>query len=111
MEPGESPIDAAIRELREESGLTLREPQLIHPGAYVSSGGTSEKIALVFGLVDAGEADDTIHGSDADEDVLTVAIPALQFVASVLDGRFNDLKTLVAGHWFAARHTRLRDAR
>lgn len=111
MEPGESPIDAAIRELREESGLTLRGPQLIHPGAYVSSGGTSEKIALVFGLVDADESDDTIHGSDADEDVLTVAIPALQFVASVLDGRFNDLKTLVAGHWFAARHTRLRDAR
>lgn len=111
LDPGESPIDAAVREVREEAGLELRQPRLIHPGAYVSSGGTSEKIALVFGLVDADESDDTIHGSDADEDVLTVAIPALQFVASVLDGRFNDLKTLLAGHWFAARHTRLRDAR
>ena len=43
IENNESPIDAAVREMQEEAGLVLRNPVLIHPGAYVSSGGTSEK--------------------------------------------------------------------
>ncbi|HEY5809138.1 MAG TPA: NUDIX domain-containing protein, partial [Povalibacter sp.] len=52
----ESPVDAAIREMKEETGLELCSPIVVHPGAYVSSGGTSERIALVFGLVDTREA-------------------------------------------------------
>jgi ADP-ribose pyrophosphatase len=56
MEEHESPEAAASREMREETGLELREPRVIHPGAYVSSGGTSEKITLVFGLVDTTHA-------------------------------------------------------
>src|SRR5262245_52787159 len=32
VERGESPIDAAVREMKEEAGLELRDPQLIHAG-------------------------------------------------------------------------------
>ena len=56
IDDNESALQAAVREMKEESGLDLRNPVLIHPGAYVSSGGTSEKISIVYGTVDAGHA-------------------------------------------------------
>jgi ADP-ribose pyrophosphatase len=87
--------------MREEAGLILREPVLIHPGAYVSSGGTSEKIALVYGTVDTRHAGG-IHGNATEhEDILAVVLPADVFIERVRSGDINDLKTLVAGYWFA----------
>jgi ADP-ribose pyrophosphatase len=99
----ESALDAAVREMREETGLDLGSPALIHPGAYVSSGGTSEKIAIVYGTVDAGRAGG-IHGNATEnEDILTVVLPAKLFIDRVRNGDITDLKTLVAGYWFAER--------
>jgi ADP-ribose pyrophosphatase len=105
---GESPLRAAIRETQEEVGLDLREPAIVHPGAYVSSGGTSEKIVIVFGYVDASQAGG-VHGNpDEAEDTLAVVLPADEFIARVREGRIADLKTLVAGYWFAEHRARLR---
>src|SRR5688500_4264026 len=47
--PGEDPLATAVREMQEEANLQLRDARVSHPGAYVSPGGTSEKIVLVFG--------------------------------------------------------------
>lgn len=103
IEDGETPLDAAVREMREETGLALRDPVLIHPGAYVSSGGTTEKIALVYGVVDTRGAMG-VHGNAAEaEDILTVVVPVTAFVDRVRSGDITDLKTLVAGYWFAER--------
>lgn len=100
---GESALAAAVREMHEETGLQLLQPELIHPGAYVSSGGTSERIALVFGLVDTANAGG-VHGNhDEQEDILTVVLPAAEFLRRIQAGEFNDMKTLLAGYWFAAR--------
>jgi ADP-ribose pyrophosphatase len=108
IDDGETAIDAAVREMREEAGLELRQPIVIHQGAFVSSGGTSERIALVFGLVDTSNAGG-VHGKgEEQEDILTVILPAAVFIARVRAGEINDLKTLVAGYWFAERQaTRL----
>jgi ADP-ribose pyrophosphatase len=105
---GESAIDAAVREMEEEAGLELREPILVHPGAYVSSGGTSERIAIVVGFVDTSRAGG-VHGSAAEaEDLLTVVVPALEFIASVRRAEVADLKTMVTGYWLAENRERLR---
>jgi ADP-ribose pyrophosphatase len=104
IESGETAIEAAVREMQEEAGLALNSPVLIHPGAYVSSGGTSEKISLVYGIVDTRDAGG-VHGNAAEhEDILTVIIPASVFIERVRSGDIADLKTLVAGYWFAERH-------
>ena len=105
IEQGETALNAAVREMHEEAGLVLRDPVLIHPGAYVSSGGTSERISLVYGIVDARSARG-VHGNPAEhEDILSVVLPAKKFVERVRSGEINDLKTLVAGYWFAQRYT------
>jgi ADP-ribose pyrophosphatase len=101
IDEGESAIDAAVREMREEAGLELLDPVVIHPGAFVSSGGTSERIVLVFGTVDTRDAGG-VHGmGDEQEDILTVVVPARLFIDRVRNADINDLKTLVAGYWFA----------
>jgi ADP-ribose pyrophosphatase len=107
----ESAIDAAIREMKEETGLDLSSPELVHPGAFASSGGTSEKIAIVVGIVDASQAGG-IHGNEGEsEDIRTVVLSSEAFIAKVRSGAINDLKTLLAGYWFAEHRDRLRQAR
>jgi ADP-ribose pyrophosphatase len=103
IDEGETAIEAAVREMREETSLVLSNPVLIHSGAYVSSGGTSEKISTVYGIVDTSLAGG-VHGkSSEDEDILSVVLPAKVFIDRVRCGEINDLKTLVAGYWFAER--------
>lgn len=99
----ETVLEAAVREMKEETGLVLSSPVIIHPGAYVSSGGTSEKVSIVYGTVDASRAGG-VHGNVAEhEDILTVVLPAKVFIDRVRSGDIADLKTLVAGYWFAER--------
>jgi ADP-ribose pyrophosphatase len=101
----ETALQAAVREMQEEAGLLLGNPVLIHPGAYVSSGGTSEKISIVYGTVDTAHAGG-VHGIQTEqEDILTVVLPAKVFIDRVRSGDINDLKTLVAGYWLAERQS------
>lgn len=97
---GEAPVDAAVRETQEEAGLVLKDPVLVHPGAYVSSGGTSEKIAIVAGIVDMAKAGG-VHGcADERENIKSTILRADEFIRQVRAGEIADLKTLVAGYWF-----------
>jgi ADP-ribose pyrophosphatase len=106
---GESPLEAAVREMKEEAGLELRDPQLIHAGAYVSSGGTSEKLALVSGTVDSSLARG-VHGNPNEkEDILTLVLPAEEFIARARRGELTDLKTLVAAYWLAEQRRARRE--
>jgi ADP-ribose pyrophosphatase len=108
IEPDEDVLQAAKREMLEEAGLELRSATLIHAGAYVSSGGTSEKITIVLGLVDTSAAGGVHGNSQENEDVLTVVQSAEQFIQRVMAGEITDLKTLVAGYWFAQHRSELR---
>jgi len=108
---GESPLAAASREMMEETGLRLESAVLVHPGAYVSSGGTSEKIAIVVGIVDASRAGG-IHGNITEsEDIRVVALTADTFLHRVRTADITDLKTLVAGYWLAEHRDELRATR
>jgi ADP-ribose pyrophosphatase len=108
MSEGEGPLDAAIREMQEEAHLELHEPVLVHPGAYASSGGATEKLALVVGFVDATRAGGVHGNADEAEDILTVVLPADEFLRRVRSAQITDMKTLLAGYWLAEHRERLR---
>ncbi len=66
-----------------------------------AQGGTSEKVSIVYGIVDTGHAGGVHGNATENEDILTVVLPAKLFIQRVRSGNINDLKTLVAGYWFA----------
>ena len=102
VEKDESALAAATREMQEEAGLELRDPVLIHPGAFVSSGGTSERIALVYGTVDTSNAGG-VYGMDESEDTLVVVLPVQAFLDRIRSGSVLKSVTLLAGYWLAER--------
>jgi ADP-ribose pyrophosphatase len=108
MTADESPLEAAVREMHEETGLELRDPVLAHPGAYVSSGGSTEKIAIVVGFVDTSAAGGVHGNAEESEDILTVVVPWQEFMQRVRDAQITDLKTLVAAYWLAEHRGQLR---
>ncbi|MEZ0223369.1 MAG: NUDIX domain-containing protein [Alphaproteobacteria bacterium] len=96
---GETPVDAAVREMQEETGLDLKGGRIIHDRAYVSAGGTSESISIVFGTIDISKAGG-IHGNaDELENIKTTVVSSAEFMAMIKSGEINDLKTMVAGYW------------
>lgn len=108
IDKGETAVQAAERELEEETGVKLNNPRVINPGAFVSSGGTSEKIALVFGTVDMKQAGG-VHGEAAEgESIKTVVISADEFIARAEDGRLRDMKSLASAFWLALHRDELR---
>jgi ADP-ribose pyrophosphatase len=109
IDKGETHVDAALRETEEETGQVLTDPVTIHAGAYVSAGGTSEKIALVMGKVDLSKAGG-VHGKEGEgENIKTVILSADEFIERANDGRIKDMKSLVSAFWLANHRKQLRD--
>lgn len=104
----ETPIEAAVRETMEEAGLELQDPLMIHDKSYVSSGGTSERISIVFGIVASKKAGG-IHGAENEsESIKTTILTSDEFMARIRSNDINDLKTMVAGYWLIENRDRLR---
>lgn len=109
IDKGETPLQAASREGIEETGQQLDNLIQLHPGAYVSAGGTSERLALVFGTFDSKTAGG-VHGKPGEgEDIKSVLVSADEFIARGKDGRLKDLKSLIFSFWLAAHRDELRD--
>ena len=82
-------------------------PQLIHPGAFVSSGGTSEKIALVVGRVDVSLCRRHPWQRERGRGHPHVVANREEFIARARRGEITDFKTLLAAYWLA-EHRRAR---
>lgn len=110
IEKGEKAVDAAIRETMEETGLELKNAKVIHDGAYVSPGGTSEKISIVFGIVDA-KAAGGIHGNANEKENIKVnVVTSDEFIRRIKSDDINDMKTMLAGYWLLENRDSLRKA-
>jgi ADP-ribose pyrophosphatase len=109
LKTGEDPIAAARREWGEETSGTdeLRDARIIH-NAFTSSGRTSEKIAIVFGIVDTSKAGGVSGLQEESEDIRTLVIPAQDFIRRVKRGEISDFKTIAAGYWLADHRAQLR---
>jgi len=86
LEPGETPLAAASRELAEECGLAVAEWTEL--GSFWAAPAYSTEHVTVL----AGSVSDTAHGvADADEEIEVLRLP----VAEVL-GRLEDAGSLAA---------------
>lgn len=91
VDPGETPLECAGRELAEETGYTARrlEPLV----SFYSSPGFSTELLYLFVATEL-EPSDVAH--DEDEEIELVRMPVDQAIEQVLQGEISDAKT-VAG--------------
>jgi ADP-ribose pyrophosphatase len=107
IEPGETAEDVIRREAIEESGCPIQQLEPICE-YYVSPGGTSERLSLYCGQVDAIQAGG-IHGCSAEgEDIRVFTVSFTDALTMVSDGRINSASPIIALLWLAQNRDRLR---
>jgi ADP-ribose pyrophosphatase len=107
IEPGEDAEQVVRREAVEESGCPVSD--LVRICEYhVSPGGTSERITLYCGRVDAAGAGG-VHGLDEEhEDIRVLAVPFGEAMTMVADGRIDSATPIIALQWLALNRGGLR---
>ncbi|MCL2344126.1 MAG: NUDIX hydrolase [Firmicutes bacterium] len=91
LEPGEDPLESALRELSEETGLTAG--RVIPLGYIYPSPGYSREILYIYLALDLKEG---APHPDTDEFLEVLRIPLDELVACVARGEICDAKTVVA---------------
>ncbi|NUA44674.1 ADP-ribose pyrophosphatase [Dickeya solani] len=107
IEPGESLEEVARREAQEEAGLVVKRcrPALSY---LASPGGTSERLAIWVGEVDAGAASG-IHGlAEENEDIRVHVVSREQSYQWVEQGIIDNAASVIALQWLALHHETLK---
>jgi len=105
--PDETPEDVARREAVEEANCHIQD--IVHICDYfVSPGGTSERISLFCGKVDAAGAGG-LHGlAEEAEDIRVVVVPFAEALAQLRAGKINSAAPIIALQWLQLNHEQLR---
>ena len=100
---GESPADAAKRELLEEVGLEA--PDLVELIHFHNSAGWSDEATTIFLAVDVrpGDAPDGFTAEHEEADIEVVRVPLAEALALIDAGDITDAKTVI-GLLLADRH-------
>ncbi|MFP2238865.1 ADP-ribose diphosphatase [Pseudescherichia vulneris] len=108
IEEGESPEDVARREAVEEAGLDVRRVK--HMLSYLASpGGTSERLTILVGEVDASTAQG-IHGlADENEDIRVHVVSREQAYQWVEEGKIDNAASVIALQWLQLHYQALRN--
>ncbi|AVJ19357.1 ADP-ribose diphosphatase [Serratia rhizosphaerae] len=107
IEDGESVEDVCRREAEEEAGVAVGrcKPVLSY---LASPGGTSERLSIMVGEVDAATAEG-IHGlSEENEDIRVHVVSREQAYRWVEDGTIDNAASVIALQWLALHHESLR---
>lgn len=107
IEPGESREEVARREAQEEAGIEVKRcrPMLSY---LASPGGTSERLFIMAGEVDAGTAQG-IHGlAEENEDIRVHVVSREQAYRWVEEGAIDNAASVIALQWLALNHEALR---
>lgn len=106
IEEGETAEEVAYRESEEEAGCIVKEMHLINE-FYTSPGGTSERITLFYGCINADDIGG-IHGLDHEnEDILVSTVSFAEAYAMIEDGRIESAIPIIAIQWLALNKQKL----
>ena len=106
IDAGETPEDVCYRETKEEAGLEIKK---LHKAlSYLSSpGGTTERLHIYIGLVDASNAKG-VHGLEYEsEDILVHRVPSSLAFDWLNQGKIDNAAALIALQWFAMNKQQL----
>ncbi|HBB9940531.1 ADP-ribose diphosphatase [Enterobacter cloacae] len=108
IEEGESVEDVARREALEEAGLIVGRTKPVL--SYLASpGGTSERLSIMVGEVDATTADG-IHGlEDENEDIRVHVVSREQAYQWVEEGKIDNAASVIALQWLQLHYQTLRN--
>lgn len=108
IDAGESADEVCLREAHEEAGVRITA--LTKALSYLSSpGGTTERIHVYIGRVDATQAQG-IHGLDSEhEDIQVFRIDEAEAVAWMEQGKLDNAAALIALQWFVLNKQRVLD--
>lgn len=107
VEEGERPEEVVRREALEEAGCSVQALEFICE-YLVSPGGTSERIALYCGSVDARGVGG-VHGlAEEDEDIRVQAVPFDEVWRWFEEGKIDSASPIIALQWLAMHRERLR---
>ncbi|HBV40137.1 MAG TPA: ADP-ribose diphosphatase [Erwinia sp.] len=108
IEPGETPEDVVRREAVEEAGIV---PARVKPVlSYLASpGGTSERLQILVGEVDASVAQGNHGLEEENEDILVHVVSREQAYRWVEEGKIDNAASVIALQWLALHHEKLRD--
>jgi ADP-ribose pyrophosphatase len=108
IEVGETPEAVVRREVIEEIGCAVGELMSICD-YHVSPGGTSERIHLFCGRVDASQAGG-VHGlADEGEDIRVVVMSADDAIAHMQAGKIVSAAPIIALQWLTMHREPLRE--
>jgi len=108
IEEGETAEEVAYRESVEEAGCVVKEMHLINE-FYTSPGGTSERISLYYGRINAADVAG-IHGLEhEDEDILVSTVSSAEAYAMIEDGRIESAIPIIAIQWLALNKHKLQN--
>lgn len=99
IDEGETPDDVCRREAQEEAGVEILR---LHKAlSYLSSpGGTTERLHIYIGEVDASQAHG-VHGLDYEsEDILVRRVPVAEAVEWLNVGKIDNAAAVIALQWF-----------
>ncbi len=91
VEPGESPLEAAVRELQEEVGFAAREIQLLS-SFWISPGWCTEFMSAYL----ATELEPASLPADYDENIAVVPVPLSEVEGLMRSGEIKDLKSIAS---------------
>jgi nudix-type nucleoside diphosphatase (YffH/AdpP family) len=95
VDPGETPAQCAVREVREETGYVIREDQLIEAATYYSTlGGSTELITAYIARLDADQAETEADG-DGSEQIVVWRIPFEEAWRHMEGGRIRTVSSNV----------------
>lgn len=107
IEPGESVEDVARREAMEEAGLQVNRIQPVI-NYLASPGGTSERLSVMVGEVDASVAEGNHGLEEENEDILVHVVSRQQAYQWVEEGIIDNAASVIALQWLELHHERLK---